>query len=429
MSDHRVAVVGGGLAGLNAARVLAASGIDVALFEAESTVGGRVRSEHEDGFTFDRGFQVLFTAYPESRRALDMQALDLKRFPPGAVICRRNHRNIIADPLRDPLHAVETAFARDLTLGDKIRTLRLTRRLRSRTRAEIFAEPDASIDSYLREKGFSRRFLDAFAGPFYGGITLDRSLGTSKRVFEFTFKMLSEGYAAVPAAGMGAITSQLASHTTTSGATINTDTPVEGLDGTGPVELDLGSETVSADHVIVAAGPEATYELLATTDTSTETLGAIPRGGRGTVTQYFSLPAGNPVGKQSRILLNAGSSVPNQIATLSAVAPSYSPPDTILLSASTPGHVDEDEEELARQTRVALQSWYPEASFEALELLRTARIPFAQYAQPPGTHDDLPAVTAPEGEVYLAGDITEDSSINGALMSGRRAAEAVEHSI
>ena len=88
MTDSRVVVGGGGLAGLVAARRLAEAGFDVTLFERDPDVGGRVRSTHADGFTFDRGFQVLFTAYPAAKRELDYGALDLRAFSPGAVVCR-----------------------------------------------------------------------------------------------------------------------------------------------------------------------------------------------------------------------------------------------------------------------------------------------------------------------------------------------------
>jgi len=421
MSDHRVAIVGAGLAGLQAARRLAESGVPVTVFEREPSVGGRVRTERKDGFTLDRGFQVLFTAYPEVRRTLDLEALDLRRFPPGALICRRNHRSVVTDPLRDPTRAIEAAFSRDLTLGDKLRTLSLRRRLTKTPLSDIFAGPDQSIEAYLRAKGFSSRYLDSFAAPFWGGITLDRSLSTSKRAFEFTFKMLTEGAAAVPAAGMQALPEQIAAVAREAGADIETGTPVEGLDGTGPVELDLGTETVTADVAIVAAGPTGSHELTG--------IDAIPQTGRSTVTQYFSLPAGNPMGNQPRIHLNAGGTVPNQVTVLSAAAPAYAPEDMALLSASIPDHVDEEDAELARQTRVTLKSWYPEASFEDLELLETVRIPFAQFAQPPGIHEQLPAVSEPGGELYLAGDYTENSSINGAMESGRKAADAVIDSL
>ena len=56
-----VVIVGAGLAGLVAARVLEQNGIAPLLLEASDGVGGRVRSDIVDGFILDRGFQVLLT--------------------------------------------------------------------------------------------------------------------------------------------------------------------------------------------------------------------------------------------------------------------------------------------------------------------------------------------------------------------------------
>ena len=53
-----VAVIGGGLAGLCAARVLAAEGVDVRVLEAQDRVGGRTLTEQcQDGSFIDHGGQ------------------------------------------------------------------------------------------------------------------------------------------------------------------------------------------------------------------------------------------------------------------------------------------------------------------------------------------------------------------------------------
>src|SRR6056297_2490554 len=116
-----VVVAGGGLAGLVAARHLAESGRDVTVFEQRSDVGGRVRTTHEGGYTFDRGFQVMFTAYPAAKRELDIEALAPRTFTPGATIASPNHRSVLSDPLRNPSAAPQTLLNTDVRTADKLR--------------------------------------------------------------------------------------------------------------------------------------------------------------------------------------------------------------------------------------------------------------------------------------------------------------------
>jgi len=415
-----VAVAGGGLAGLVAARRLADAGNEVRVFERDSRVGGRVRSDHEEGFVFDHGFQVLFPSYPAVERELDLDALDLRRFRSGATLVRPGERTVLADPLDDPRAAVETLFNRDVTLGDKLRVLALRRELGRKSIAEILDTDTTTVAEFLGAKGFSELFRERFAAPFYGGITLDRSLSTSRLVFEYTFKMLIADAAAVPADGMGAIPEQLAGHARDAGATIETGRAVETVAQSGDgVSIETADGTVEADAAIVATDPPTAREL-----TGVE---AIPTDGRGCVTQQFALPAHQALDTGNRLLLNTTDARPNQVAPLSDAAPEYAPDGTQLLSATFLGEQDESNDELATEVREALSAWFPENSFAELELLRTDRLSFAQFDQPPGFRDALPAVDEPDGPVYLAGDYTEWSSIQGAMKSGLRAAQAVEH--
>ncbi|WP_135851690.1 NAD(P)/FAD-dependent oxidoreductase [Halorussus salinus] len=411
-----VVVAGGGLAGLVAARHLADAGADVRLYERHRELGGRVRSLRRDGFVFDRGFQVLFTAYPAVRRELDLDSLDLRYFKPGAVIARPGERATLSDPFRDVDAALESALNRDVTWRDKLKVLGLRRELADKPDREIFDGRDASTREYLRERGFSEQFLDNFAGPFYGGITLDRSLETSKKVFEFTFKMLTVGRIAVPARGMAAISERLAEAAREEGVEVVTDETVTDLRANGrDPQLELGRDSTTADAVVVATDPKEAREL-----TGVE---SIPTDAKGCVTQYYAFDGPElDVGK--RLLLNAESNAPNQIAQLSSVAPEYAPDDRNLLSATFLGVPDDPDEELAAQTARTLDAWYPERRVE-LEPLHTSRVEFAQFAQPPGVHRRLPDVDAPEGPVYLAGEFTEASSLNAAMMSGRKAAKTV----
>jgi phytoene dehydrogenase-like protein len=93
--DAPIVVIGAGLAGLSCAVALHEAGIPVIVLEASDGVGGRVRTDHVDGFVLDRGFQVVLTAYPELQRQFDihapaagMQAIPDQlagRLPEGAV--------------------------------------------------------------------------------------------------------------------------------------------------------------------------------------------------------------------------------------------------------------------------------------------------------------------------------------------------------
>ena len=434
MRDRRVVVVGGGLAGLVAARHLADAGATVTLFERESTVGGRVRTTHEDGFTFDRGFQVLFTGYPAVRRELDVEDLDLRRFAPGACIARPGQRSVLSDPFRDPRALTESAFNTEVTVRDKLRTLLLRRAISKRSWDAIPGDDETTIREYLGRRGFSERFVENFAAPFYGGITLDRSLSTASRVFEYTFKALSSGRIGVPAAGMAAIPAQLRDRAETAGARVETGSEVTGLSvaGTAPgdhVEADggtadeprvtVGGETLTPDAVVVATDPPTAARL-----TGVE---SVPTEGRACVTQYYALDADLGVGP--RIVLNAADDRPNQVVPHTAAAPEYAPEGRALISATFIGRQEADEETLASETRETLSAWFPERSLSGFEHRHTVRVPFAQFDQPPGIHDRLPDTRAPEGPVYLAGDYTRWSAIEGAMASGRDAARAVRRDL
>ena len=446
--DGDANVVGGGLAGLVAATRLAEAGADVTLYERRPTVGGRVRTREVDGFTLDRGFQVLFTSYPAVARELDLRELDLQRFSPGATICRPGSRAVLSDPLRDPRRAVESAFNHEVTFSDKLRTLALRYDLSKREEHEFFIGTDASIREYLHDWGFSDAYVEHFVEPFYGGITLDRSLSTSKHVFEYTFRAMGRGSIAVPRDGMVAIARQLERRALDAGVDVRTGEDVESLDvgdggGTGSegssgsgsggirgrfrlgsggpadgVRLELADgSTADADLVVVAATPPEARRL-----TGVE---AIPETGVGCVTQWYTLSAGTSFGTGKRILLNAGAESPNAVVPMSEVAPSYAPKDRALLAATFLGEgaTERDDDDLREDTRAALSAWYPERGFEGLTVVGTDRIPFAQFAQPPGVHETLPDPDAPEGPVVLAGEYTEWSAIQGALESGKRAAE------
>ncbi|MDX1675707.1 MAG: FAD-dependent oxidoreductase, partial [Longimicrobiales bacterium] len=226
MGQRDVVVVGGGLAGLAAAVGLQAGGLDVQLLEASDRVGGRVRTDGVDGFLLDRGFQVLLTAYPEAGRVLDLEALELRPFHPGARIRVGDAFTRIGDPFRRPADLWPTLRSPVGTLADKLRVARL--RARSVLQTPGFATRPAyrrlagdaagpagdgsgsTTMERLEQEGLSDGMIERFFRPFLGGVFLESELVTSSAFFDFVMAMFSAGSAALPAGGMEAIPRQLA---------------------------------------------------------------------------------------------------------------------------------------------------------------------------------------------------------------------------
>jgi phytoene dehydrogenase-like protein len=406
-------IVGAGLAGLTCAKVLGERGAEVAVFEASDGVGGRVRTDEQDGFLLDRGFQVYFTSYPVAGRHLDHGALDFRSFDPGVIVRRGSESSVLSDPLRDPKSLVPSIVSDAATFGDKLRTLDLV----TRTLPEKFSagaedgEADTSTLEYLEAAGLSERYIDSFFRPFYGGIFLNRELTTSARVLRFTLRMLATGRTVVPALGMGEIPRQLASRLPE--GTVQLNSPVESLlrDEGRVVGVRAAGSEHEADAVVVATEAPTAGDL---------TGEAVPGGAVGEVCLYYETGG---LGSGKKILLNAeNGAFVNNAVVISNVSEKYAPPGRHLLSAVALAGLDLPDDNIYRRGIEDLSRWYPGADFRPLALYR---IPYGQFAQPPGIHGRLPENRARARGLFLAGEYTEDASINGSMLSGERAAGAV----
>jgi phytoene dehydrogenase-like protein len=409
----KIIIVGAGLAGLTCAKVLGEHGAEVAVFEASDDIGGRVRTDEHDGFLLDRGFQVYFTSYPVSKRHLDYGALDFREFDPGAVVCRGPEKSVLSDPLRDPKSLVPSLLSDAATFGDKLRTLGLAARaVHGGTSAgEESVEPDTSTLEYLQATGLSERYIGSFFRPFYGGIFLNRELTTSARVLRFTLRMLATGRTVVPALGMGEIPRQLASRL--QGGAIQPNSPVEALlrDGERVVGVRTAGEEHEADAVVVATEAPAARDL---------TGEAVPEEAVGEVCIYYETDG---LGSGKKILLNVDEEAfVNNAVEMSNISEKYAPPGRHLLSAVILTGLDRLDDELCRRGIEDLSRWYPGADFRPLAVYR---IPYGQFAQPPSVHGRLPENRTQTPGLILAGEYTEDASINGSMLSGAKAAEAV----
>src|SRR3712207_2911751 len=409
----RVIIVGAGLAGLTCAKVLSERGAEVVVFEASDGMGGRIRTDEQEGFLLDRGFQVYFTAYPVARRHLDHDGLDFRSFDPGALICRGGEKTILSDPLRDPKALAPSLLSDAATLRDKLRTAGLAAKSLSAGAPtdEAGGGEDVSTHEYPRASGLSERYIDSFYRPFYGGVFLHRSLYTSSRAFRFAFRMLASGKTVVPARGMGEIPRQIAAHLPEGAVRLNS--PVDRLlrEDDSVVGVRAEGEEHEADAVVVATEAPVAGEL---------TGEAVPEGSVGEVCLYYETSG---LGSGRKVLLNANEDAfVNNAVEISNVSERYAPSGRSLVYAVTLGGFDLPDDELHRRGIAELSSWYPDAEFSPLGL---RRIPFGQFFQPPGVHEHLPENRTGTPGLVLAGEYTEDASINGSMLSGERAAGEV----
>ena len=409
-NDSPVIIVGGGIAGLACARRLHELGLPVRILEAGGRPGGRIKTDHRAGYRLDRGFQVLQTAYPEARRALDFSRLNLRRFAPGVMLRIRGRFYTVADPLRRPRDLPDTLRAPIGGFWDRLRLLRLAYRVSRSPLADIFLQPEATTIAYLKAEGFSKAMIGRFFIPFFGGVCLDPRIRASSRVLMYVLRMFAGGDAALPALGMEEIPKQLAAGLPL--GYVQTGTRVRRI-GRTAVRLEDGRSMPARAVVVATEGPEAA-RLLGS---------ASIQGSVAETCLYFSCD--HAPWHPPYLLLNSDGRGPiNNVAFPSRVSPAYAPAGKSLVSVVVLGNPDENDHVLVQRVRKQLIEWFG-PGVERWQHLQTYRIPHALPQQSPPTGNP----TCPESQVrsgvYLCGETGSLPGIQWALLSGRRTADAV----
>ncbi|MBR9759513.1 FAD-dependent oxidoreductase [bacterium] len=402
-----VLIVGAGLSGLACAVTLHEAGIPVQVFEASDGVGGRVRTDLVDGFLLDRGFQVYLSAYPEAGKLLDLEALNLHPFEPGALVFDGSNIHRVMDVFRRPTTMIESALAPVGTFMDKVRVALLRFRSLGSSETEIAARPDQQTKSFLQKFGFSENMIEGFFSAFYGGIFLERDLRTSSRMFEFTFKMFSQGSATLPATGMGAIPLQLAKRLPPQTIRIRS-----AIASATPDTLSLPSgEEILGSQVVIATQAPQTARLV-------PGFAAKEPAWRSVTNVYFHTEK-SPLSEAIIALNTSGEGQVNNVCVISDVAPGYAPKDRSLISVSLLGiHKNSD---IPNAVKEELYSWFGEQTRD-WKHLRTDLIKHALPEQGPGLKS--PGYLFIDG-MHICGDHTSSASIEGAITSGIKTAEAI----
>ena len=397
--SKRAIIIGSGVAGLACALTLKKGGFKPFILESESRVGGRIKTESSEGFLFDRGFQVLLNSYPELPNFISFKKLKLQNFNSGALIYGEDYNRLLANPLRHPKFLMTSLFSDIATLGDKMRVGALLVKVMSSTELQ-YLKGQTTLE-FLKEFGFSERFISHFWQPFFTGVYLDKTLSLDAHYFLFLLRAFSIGSVSLPANGMEEIPKQMAS--TLDPESILTSARVSEIKK-DHVKLENG-ETLQADFVIKA------FNSVSSNATSNSILKF-----RSVTTYYFCSSEKPDWGKWLLLVPPGAGYQINSVSLLSEVSSGYAPPGQVLFSASVVGGSDQASPDLIRDELIHF-------SRKKLNLRHISTVTVKHAL--PIMAEKLSSEFSLDQEVYECGDHLSAPSLNGALRSGRLCAMAI----
>ena len=399
---NSIVIVGGGIAGLQAAHILQNKGLDFILIEKSMSLGGRVQSEEFQGYILDHGFQVLQTAYPEVQRSLQISKWDLSYFQSGAYVLNEGKFKPFLNPLKSPLLFLKNIDSAGATIFDFFKLAWIWLKTQGSI-SPINSDPETTSELISRYR-FSEKFQCNFLRPFFAGIFLDDQLSPPASLFFYYMKQFLEGKAALPKNGIGDIALDLASGIPKE--KIMTGVWVTEIKGK---TLQLSNdETVHFDQLVLATDPKQACELLK--------IDFPPQAHFGSKTFYFSMDKKLETPLPLIHLMPLHSSPLLHFSCLSQVNPALAPEGKHLMSA-TSLQMDLTDKEVAEELARVL-----DLSPNDFIFLKSFSIPHSLYKL--GCFAEV-CQKAEAKNIMLAGDYTLFPSLQAALSSGRNAAEKI----
>lgn len=373
MSDKKVAIIGAGLAGLSAAITLQDAGCEVEIFESSDRVGGRVATDLIDGFRLDRGFQLINARYPELLRLNVISELDFTYASRSIDISLDEQIVSLGDPRTNPFSAFNSAT------GSIFTKLNFMSYLFSSSASGRSVE-----DELLRFGALYQRVLK----PFLSGVFLTSPANVDAVTGKEIVRSFISGKPGLPALGAGELAHALGRRV----KAIHLNSRIDSL------------TQVQADAVIVTTDLTTAAQLL--------DIPNVPKLATST-TWYHEVPF--EMTQSNRLLIDGQARGPviNSIA-ISNMVPTYAPLGKTLLSSTTIEFASESEvrRHLATLWGTSTSDWSLIAKYEIPKSLPIFEVGAR------GVHSAKIA-----DNLFVAGDYRTAPSQNGALLSGRLAAQ------
>jgi hypothetical protein len=353
----------------------------------------------------DEGFQVFNPAYPTARKLLNYQELGLRSFDAGVSVLLNDKDFVLANPLRSPDLIVKLLTTR-IFLTDM---LRFGKYALSRLNVDDL-DSDESAYQALSQAGMSKSFIWQVLNPFLQGVFLNNSLSSSKSFLDFVLRYFLLGKPTLPAEGMGHIPLSLAHSLTLTD--IRLQTPVEKLQGNVLLTPE-GSETF--DKIIVATDSKFLKQHF---NLETPDFHYVTTWYHTTDCERNRLSAGRGL-----LRVDSDSSRGPVINTvpLSHVSSTYAPSGKHLISSSTLSPDSSGEMEQLVRKHLSRLYGINTTDWECVDVIH---VPYALNTS------SVPSIPLKlTDDMYLAGDWTYNTSIEGAMASGVRAAELLLNDI
>ena len=382
-SSLPVVVVGAGLAGLSAAKLLIEAGIEVRVLEASTKIGGRVQTDEINGYRFDRGFQLINARYPEVEALNIVDKLDFSYAPRAVDIALDKSIVRLGDPRKYFFSALRSESG---SLREKISFLKY-----------LFSKSThgSNVESELLAAGCNKLYTRVLK-PFLTGVFLAQPARVDSVSGREIIKGFISGAPGLPARGAGELSRVLAGEI----GSIETGVQVNAITG---LELNTSKGVIAARAIIVATDQITAAQLLDIEEVG-ESVSC--------TTWFHSTPDVVDCDSTLRVDGLARGAIINSIA-ISKLLPLSAPVDRILFSSTSLGHASESEvrRHLSLIWGVDTAGWELVAKYDiknALPLFTPGRSHAQSLQVRPG--------------VWRAGDYLSAASQNGALASGRLAA-------